>query len=507
MTTCRHFTVLTVLGASGGAAEHPDDRSATIAEHLGWRTLPRSRSKTVTRHVHDHKWLAALPSFLRHKLSGRHLLQKTIGNTVWLIADKLIRLGMGLVVGVWTARYLGPARFGLLNYAVAFVSLFSVLSQLGMQGVLVRDLVAHPGRNKPLLGSAFLLRLIGSVVAVTLAVLTVEMFHPNDPDAVGIIAIVALMLIPQAWDIIDLSYQARVNARPIVIIRAVSFIVFSGFKVLLILTGSTLSGFAWATTGEIAMAAVLMSLYARSHGTLPRLRDTTVAELKHLARECWPVMVGSLSVVLYWRIDQVMLGQLAGDAAVGVFSAAVRISEVWYFIPVSVTSSVAPGLTAIFARSHAEYLQKLRKIIGLMAALGVAVALGLTLCSKLIVDLLYGKQYAESSAILAIHGWAGVFVAIGVVSSSWFVNTGQLKYSMYQTMTGAVCNIALNAVLIPRYAGLGAAVATVVSQVLATVLLNALSPRTRELFTLQIQSLIPWRAAARSPRDSTSAHI
>jgi PST family polysaccharide transporter len=446
--------------------------------------------------VQDHKLLAALPSFLRRRLSGRHLLQKTIGNTAWLIADKLIRLGLGLVVGVWTARYLGPASFGLLNYAIAFVALFSVLSNLGMQGVLVRDLVAHADRNGPLLGSALLLRLVGSVLAVILAVLAITMVRRGDPDAVRIVAIVALMLIPQAWDVIEFDYQARVHVRPIVIIRGLSFVAFSAVRLLLIVTGGTLSEFAWATTGEIVVSAALMCTYARSHGTLPRLSTAKVAELKRLTRECWPVMLSSLSVVLYWRIDQVMLGQMIGDTAVGMFSAAVRVSEVWYFVPVSVASAIAPGLTSVFQRSHAEYLGKLRKITGLMAALGIVVAVLLTICSKPLVTLLYGGLYAQSSTILAIHSWAGIFVAVGVVSSSWFINTGRLKYSMYQTFTGAVCNIALNAILIPRYAGIGAAVATVVSQMLAAVLLNAVTPRTRELFTVQILSLIPRHSRA-----------
>lgn len=441
--------------------------------------------------MHDHKWLAALPSFLRHRLSGRLLLQKTIGNTAWLITDKLVRLGLGLVVGVWTARYLGPNGFGLLNYAIALVALFSVFSNLGMQGVLVRDLIAHADRRESVLGSALLLRLIGSLLGVVLAVLAVAMLRPGDPNSVRIVAIVALTLIPQAWDVIELDYQARVHVRPIVLIRGISFVVFSALKLLLIMAGSTLSQFAWATTGEIVMSGILLVGYANRHGTLPRLNSATMAELKRLVRECWPVLISSLSVVLYWRIDQVMLGQMAGDAAVGVFSAAVRVSEVWYFLPVSVASSTAPGLTAIFLRSRTEYLEKLRKIMGLMVVLGILVAVSLTFFSKLIVSLLYGSLYAQSGTILAIHSWAGVFVAIGVISSSWFINTGRLKYSMYQTFGGAVCNIALNAVLIPKYASTGAAVATVVSQAMAAVLLNACSRRTRELLVVQLRSLIP----------------
>ena len=440
---------------------------------------------------HDHSWLAAVPSFLRRRLSGRHLLQKAIGNTGWLIADKLIRLGLGLVVGVWLARYLGPRDFGLLNFAIAFVTLFSTFSNLGLQGIIVRDLVTNPQRRLTLLGSSLLLRLVGSAIAVILAALVINLLRPDDPESLRVVTVVALMLLPQAWDVIDFDYQARIDARPIVIIRGVSFVVFSILKVLLIITRGTVVEFAWATTGEIVMSAALMTAYAGAHGTLPRLTDATLRELGHLLRTCWPLMATSLSVVLYWRIDQVMLGQMSGDAGVGVFSAAVRVSEVWYFIPVAVSGSAAPILAAVFQRSRAEFLRKLGDVMHIMVTVGFAVALALTVFARQVVVALYGPRYLDAAPILAIHSWAGVFVAIGVLSSNWYINTGHLRYSMYQTFAGAVCNIALNSVLIPRYAGTGAAIATVVSQIVSATLLNALAPQSRELFRTQLLSCLP----------------
>ena len=440
---------------------------------------------------HDHGWLAAVPSFLRRRLSGRHLLQKAIGNTGWLIADKLIRLGLGLIVSVWLARYLGPGDFGLLNFAIAFVTLFSTLSNLGLQGVIVRDLVTSPQRRLTLLGSSLLLRLVGSAIAVILVAVVITLLRPGDPASVRVVIVVALMLLPQAWDVIDFDYQARIDARPIVIIRGVSFVVFSILKLFLIITGGTVIQFAWATTGEIVMSAALMSVYARARGTLPRLRDATLPELSHLLRTCWPLMATSLSVVLYWRIDQVMLGQMSGAAGVGVFSAAVRVSEVWYFIPVAVSGSAAPILTSIFQRSREEFLQKLGDVMHIMVSVGFAVAIALTVFARPLVVTLFGPRYVDAAPILAIHSWAGIFVAIGVLSYNWYINTGHLRYSMYQTFAGAVCNIALNSVLIPRYAGTGAAVATVASQIVSTTLLNAFAPESRELFRTQLLSCLP----------------
>jgi PST family polysaccharide transporter len=450
--------------------------------------------------VHDTKWLALAPSFIRRRLSGRHLLQTLASNTGWLVADKLVRLGFGLLVGVWIARYLGPANFGLLNFAIAFVALFATVSGLGLQGVMVRDLVIAPQRREVLLASALLLRVAAAATMTILAIIAVEFLRPRDQESIRIVSVVALMMLPQAWDVIDFDYQARVQARPIVIIRGISFLLSSMVKLSLILSHASVLAFAWITTGEMMLAALLMSLYARTHGTLPRARHATRAELWYLLRVTWPLIISSLSVVLYWRIDQVMLAQMIGDAEVGLFSAAVRVSEVWYFIPIAITSSAAPALTAIFARSRAEYLDKLAMINRLLVMFAIAVAILFTVFAKPIVLALYGIRYGGSAAILAIHSWAGIFVALGVGSSAWFVNTGNLNFQMYRSLAGAVCNIALNFFLIPRYAGIGAAIATVISQIVSTVALNPLSAETRELFAIQARSLIPW-TRKRADRD------
>lgn len=431
------------------------------------------------------------PQFLREKLRGRYVLQKTIGSTGWLVLDRLVRLGVGLVVNVWVARYLGPANFGLLNFAIAFVALFSIFSNLGLQGVIVRDLVTHPGEREALLGGALFLRLIGSVLAVVCAVAVVYFLRPGNGQSREVVAILALALVPQAWDVIDYDYQAQINSRPIVIIRNLSFLVCSAAKAILIVAGGSVVGFAWITAAETGLSAALMINLARVKKELPRMAKTTSAQLRHLLRTCWPLVVTGLSVLLYWRIDQVMLGQIIGDAGVGVFSAAVRVSEVWYFIPLAISSSVAPAMTAIYQRSKSEYLRTLLAAMQYQVWLGVAIALIFTIWGAPLIHALFGPGYVQAGAILAIHGWAGIFVAVGVFASGWFVNRGLLRYSMYQTFAGAVCNISLNLILIPRFGGIGAAIATVVSQMVSTVLLNAVFRECRELFRIQILSWVP----------------
>ena len=200
--------------------------------------------------------------------------------------------------------------------------------------------------------------------------------------------------------------------------------------------------------------------------------------------------VAGLSVMLYMRIDQVMLAQMLGERDVGIFSAAVRISESWYFIPVSIISSVTPALVIAQAENEESYCRQLLKITRGLFWLSVAAAVILSVESKGIIELLYGAGYAESAAVLAVHAWAGIFVALGVSAGPWFVNAGFLKFRMFQTLAGAVVNILMNLVLVPRFGPVGAAYATLVSYCVAAFLVNATSQSTRPIFFIQLKALL-----------------
>lgn len=458
---------------------------------MGRALLPTAEPcpKDVTKDNPNSRFRAEIA----HGLRRDRMLHVFAKNSGWLVAGKLLRLCLGILVTALMARYLRPTAFGLLSFATAFVTLFSALSNLGHQGLIVRELVTSPERRELLLGSGLLLRLIGCTTAVALVAITVAFARAGAPHVITIVVVVALMLPPQAWDIIDFDFQARLQTRAIVLIRSLSFFLASAGRLLLVFLGATLLGFACMVPAETILCALLMIIYGRKRGSTPKLRYAERAELLHLLKTGWPLVISGLSIMIYWRIDQVMLGELSGDAAVGLFSAAVRISEAWYFLPLSVMSAAAPILTSIFHRSRHEYLLRLEQITRFMFLTGVSAALFLTIFARHIVLFLYGPRYLPSSTILAIHCWAGIFVAFGTVSSSWFINTGRLRFSMYKTIVGVLCNVSLNLLLIPKYAGVGAAIATIVSQILVAFIFNAATPATRELFFTQLLAFVPRR--------------
>ena len=201
-------------------------------------------------------------------------------------------------------------------------------------------------------------------------------------------------------------------------------------------------------------------------------------------------MLSGLAVMLYMRIDQIMLAQMMGNREVGLYSAALRFSEIWYFIPMALVSSVMPSLTQAKSDSPEKYLQRLQQLFSNLVRLAYLIALPMTFSSSFLVTLLYGQAYAGAGAILAIHIWSAVFVFIGVGMYPWTVNEGLMKYSLFQTIVGAIVNICLNFFLIPRFGGVGAAIATLISQMIASFISNMFTSRMRIVFKMQLRALI-----------------
>jgi O-antigen/teichoic acid export membrane protein len=432
-----------------------------------------------------------VPEFVKRRVRGRPMLARLLGNSAWQIGDKVSRMGVGVVVNAYVARYLGPDGYGLINFAVALVALFSAIALFGLPQVVVRDLIERPAERARILASALSLRLLGGVTAISLGVVTTFLLRSGDAQSVLVVLLVGCSALPQAWDIIDYDYQSRINARPVVMARNTSFFVLAALRVVMVLLRAPLAWFAAALSAEMALAAVLMARRWRADGLGVSIRCASASEIRQLASAAWPLIITGLSVSLYMRVDQVMLARMMGNAGVGLFSAAVRVSEALYFLPVAVTTTVAPALTALRRRSVAEYDRRLVAVMRALVwpALGVAVLF--TLCSHPIILALYGPRYSAAAEVLAIHTWAGALVCFGVCGQLWLTNEGYLKYSMYQTVFGAAVNIALNLVVIPRFGIIGAAVASCAGQFASTVLMIGLIPKTRHLFALQMATLVP----------------
>jgi PST family polysaccharide transporter len=209
-----------------------------------------------------------------------------------------------------------------------------------------------------------------------------------------------------------------------------------------------------------------------------------------LIAQSWPQLFSGIAIVVYARIDQVMLAQMLGDHEVGLYSAAVRLTEVWNFIPAIIVSSAMPLLTEYRNRSKELYYQRLQHVYTLMATVAYTVAIPTTFLAGPLVRAVYGEPYSAAASVLAVHIWSGMFVFLGMATTIWTFNEGTMRIAFFQSILGASCNILLNLYLIPLYGPLGCAIATTISYGFCAWALNLCHPKTRTVFQMQTRSLL-----------------
>ena len=426
--------------------------------------------------------------------------RRYFANTSWLVAEKVVRIGVAFFVGIWVARYLGPERFGLLSYAISLVALFSAVASLGMDEIVVKELVENPNQRNILLGTSFVVRGMGAVLVLALVYLVLALTSTDHYTKVLVLIIAGGMLF-QSASVISFYFQAQVLAKLNAIALFSSLVVSSAFKITLILAGAPLLYFAVAVVIEsVVLAFSLIFIYTGLNLGPSKWRFSKPLA-SQLLRSSWPLMLAGIAIMIYMRIDQVMIKAMLGNEAVGNYAAAVRVSEAWYFIPVAICSSLFPAIIKSKEISEDDYYSKLQKVYDLVVWLAIAIAIPVTVLADIAILVLFGPQYHAASSVLKIHIWAGVFVFLGVASGKWYVVENLQRYSFYRTLAGAVVNVFLNFLLIPRMGITGAALATIVSYFTAAYLSVVFSKHSRKNFWIATKSFNPVAAQRRLFHD------
>jgi polysaccharide transporter, PST family len=415
-----------------------------------------------------------------------------LGNASWLYADRLLRMAVGLFVGVWLARYLGPAVFGQYSYAYTLAALFGAVATLGLDRIVVRELVNMPEAKHEWLGSALALRLFGGVLAGSAMVVSVILLRPEDTLTQILVAVLATGLVVQSLDVLDLWFQSQLQGRLSVLAKGAAFVIATAAKIMLILAGAPVLAFVIVGVVELLLGgAALAVAYALSGQTFARWRVSATRAAK-LMKPALPLLFSGIAISVYMKIDQIMLGQMLGDEAVGVYSAAVRLSEATYFIPAVMVSSILPAIHVSRASNRDLFLERMQRFFDLMTVISLTVALPISLLSSLLIEFLYGPAYAAASGVLAVYAWSGMLVFLGVAGGAYLVAEDLNVLSLYRTLLGAVANVGLNLMFIPKWGMLGAAYATLISYAIVTYAI-LLHPKSREAGVMLLKALLPIR--------------
>ncbi len=404
------------------------------------------------------------------------------------MGEKVLRLVLALSIGVWVTRYLGPEQFGVLSYAQSFVAIFAAFSTLGLSDIIVRELVKSQERRDVILGTSFILQMLGSVFIMICLVVTI-LVNDNDALTNKIIVILGLLTFVNSFGVIASYFSSIVQSKYMALPSLLGLVISSLLKVYFILAEAPLIYFVYILAFDIVFLALgQVWYYQRGNISIVNWRFSWKVA-KELLQDAWPLILSGIVISIYMKIDQVMIQEMIGSAAVGQYSAAVRLSEAWYFIPTIICSSLFPAIINAKLKGNKFYMARLQRLYDLMVVLGFSIVLPVLLLSEWGINFLYGEAFALAAPVLNIHIWAGVFVFLGVANQKWFINENLQAYNILCLGIGMLGNVFFNLILIPKYGIIGAAFATLLSQFVASVLSPLFFNKTRVSFFMMLRAI------------------
>lgn len=395
---------------------------------------------------------------------------------------------VGLVVGIYVARYLKPESFGLLNYSISFVSIFSVFSTLGLDQIIVRELAKDPENQNDLLGTGFLLKLAGSGILLLLMV-AILFFMKHDPFTNTLIMIIAAAEIFKGFEVISYFFQAKTLSKYVVQAQLVINLILSMIKITLVFAHASLIWFAIIIViGSIFNAIGFLYSYRRREGTFWKWNYKK--ELAYqLMSESWPLALYGIALHIQARIDQVMLGKMLNTAEVGQYSVALKFIEIFGFMPMVLMSTFSPSIVRAKGVSEALYHHRLTNLYRLMFLTFIAIGVPIYFFAERVITLLYGVEYQAAGYLLSLFALRLFFSNMGVGKSVFIINESLFKYSLMTVVIGAISNMLLNYYLIPLYASVGSIIASMLSFTVSIFLVDLFFQKTRENQRLMLRGI------------------
>lgn len=409
-------------------------------------------------------------------------------NTFWLLAERIVRIAINFFVTIYLIKYLGPDNFGLLSYAISFVTILASFAALGMDSIIVRDLVSEENKSNAILGTSFYLRLVASIVSIIFIFIILSLFNEELSTSL-LILVISTTTIFQSFNVIDLYFQAKVQSKFTVYAQFTSLIIASALKIYLIIINADLIYFAYTIALESFLFAIGLVVVYKIQVVGKHRWNFSFVLSKKLLKDSLPLLLAGVVVAIYMRIDQIMIKNMLDNSQAGYYSAAVKLCELWYFIPMALSNSVFPAIVNAKKTSEKNYRLRMQRFYDIMSWLSIGVSIPLTIFAPQIINLLYGAKFISAFPVLQIYIWSSVATFLGVASSQYLVTENLTKISFYRTFLGMIVNVLLNLILIPKIGIIGSALATLISYSVATFSL-IFSKKTINQVKMMVRSLL-----------------
>ncbi len=412
---------------------------------------------------------------------------KEFNNASWLIGGRVAQMVLSFFVGILTARYLGPANYGLVNYGTAYVAFFTALCNLGLNSVIIKDFVDHPDEQGEAIGSALVMRLVSSVLSAAMIIGIVSVLDRDEPLTVAVVALCSLGAIFHIFETFRFWFQNQYKSKVTSIASFCAYGITAAYKIVLLMLGKDVRWFAFATSVDyIAVAIFLFIAYKKHRG--PKL-SFTFKKSKALLSISYNYILSSLMIAIYGQTDKLMLKQMLGETEVGYYAIATGICTMWTFVLQAIIDSMYPTILRLYAVDKDAYERKNRQLYAIVFYVSCFVSLGVLVLGDWGVKFLYGADYASAGLPLKVVTWYTAFSYLGAARNAWIVSEGKQRYLKYMYLGAAGLNIVLNLLCIPLWGAVGAAVASLITELCVSLIFPLCVTSLRPNAKLMLQAI------------------
>lgn len=413
---------------------------------------------------------------------------KEVKNASWLIGGKVAQMILSFFIGLFTARYLGAANYGLINYATAYVTFFTSLCTLGINAVIIKDFVDNPKEQGMAIGTSIILRAVSSLFSMLMMIGIVSIIDAGEKETVLVVALSSIALIFNIFDTINYWFQSRYQSKITSIANLVAYLIVAFYKIYLLIMHKNIKFFALSTTLDyFAVAIINIVMYKKYNGQ--KLKFSLV-KAKQLLSKSYNYILSGMMVAIYNQTDKLMIKQMINEAEVGYYSVASYLCTVWAFVLMAIIDSMYPTILSLYKINEEQFERKNRQLYAIVFYVSTAVSLIFTIFGRPIISIMYGESYLPAVAPLMVITWYCAFSYLGVARNAWIVCEDKQKYLKYMYFSAAIINIILNVLLIPSFGTVGAALASLFTQILTSLILPLMFKGMRKNVRLMIDAIL-----------------
>ena len=417
------------------------------------------------------------------------LKSRALKNASWIIVCRVMQSLISLIIGMITARYLGPSNYGVISYVASVVAFALPIMQLGLNQTLVKEFVQSPEREGEILGTALIINVLSAIVSMVGSVSFVAFVNAGEKETLIVCALYSLTLLFQATEMTQYWFQSKLLSKYPSIATLCAYVVVAIYKIYLLVAQKSIIWFAMSNVLDYFLISVILMVIYKKLGK-QRLRVSWHLGREMLSRSKYYI-IPSLMVMVFQHTDRIMIKLMMGEAETGFYSAAITCIGISSFVFSAVIDSARPIILEGKRKNSESYEKNVTQLYSIITCISLAQSIAMTLLAKPIVLLLYGDEYIQTASILCVAVWYVTFSYYGSVRNVWILAEGKQKYLFAINVTGAVANVFLNLVLIPIWGGIGAALASLVTQFFTNVIIGFIFKPIRRNNLLMLRSLNP----------------